>query len=88
MEDRLISRRDLAFVLYELLDVESLNERRRYADHSRETFEAALDTAHRIAAPRCDHLRSTTRPCDARLRRSAATPGALVALGRSTRSAA
>ncbi len=50
MQDRLINRRDLAFVLYELLDVESLNERRRYADHSRETFEAALDIAHRIAA--------------------------------------
>src|SRR5688572_26205265 len=50
MSDRLINRRDLAFVLYELLEVERLAQRPRFADHSRETFDAALDTAHRIAA--------------------------------------
>jgi alkylation response protein AidB-like acyl-CoA dehydrogenase len=37
-------------VLYELLDVENLCWRARYRDHSRETFDAALDTALRIAA--------------------------------------
>jgi alkylation response protein AidB-like acyl-CoA dehydrogenase len=45
----LINRRDLAFVLYELLDTEQLAQRPRFADHSRDTFDAALDTAERIA---------------------------------------
>ena len=47
---KLINRRDLDFVLYELLDIERLTARRRFADHSRETFSAALDTAEQIAA--------------------------------------
>ena len=34
MQDRLINRRDLDFVLYELLDIESLSARARFADHS------------------------------------------------------
>jgi alkylation response protein AidB-like acyl-CoA dehydrogenase len=50
MEGGIINRRDLEFVLYELLDVENLCWRARYRDHSRETFDAALDTALRIAA--------------------------------------
>jgi alkylation response protein AidB-like acyl-CoA dehydrogenase len=45
----IVSRRDLAFLLYEWLDVESLTQRPRYAAHARETFEAALDTAEQIA---------------------------------------
>ena len=49
MTPRLISRRDLAFVLYELLDVEGLCWRERYREHSRETIDAVLDTAERIA---------------------------------------
>ncbi|MBL8489223.1 MAG: acyl-CoA dehydrogenase, partial [Rhodocyclaceae bacterium] len=49
MTSKLINRRDLDFVLYELLDVDRLCTRPRYADHSRETFTAALDTAQRIA---------------------------------------
>ena len=49
MHSRLLSRRDLEFVLYELLDVEALASRPRFAEHSRETFDAALDTAARIA---------------------------------------
>jgi alkylation response protein AidB-like acyl-CoA dehydrogenase len=48
----ILRRRDLAFLLYEWLDVESLTQRPRYAAHSRETFEAALDTAERIATER------------------------------------
>jgi alkylation response protein AidB-like acyl-CoA dehydrogenase len=47
---KLINRRDLEFMLYELLDVESLTRRARFADHSRETFEAAIDLGLRIAA--------------------------------------
>jgi alkylation response protein AidB-like acyl-CoA dehydrogenase len=45
----LMSRRDLDFLLYEWLDVERLTARPRYADHSRETFDAALDLATTIA---------------------------------------
>ncbi len=41
----IINRRDLEFALFELLDAESLTARPRFADHSRETFLAALDTA-------------------------------------------
>ncbi|NJD32714.1 MAG: acyl-CoA dehydrogenase [Gammaproteobacteria bacterium] len=49
MTSKLISRRDVEFLLYEWLDVAALCNRRRYADHSRETFDSALDTAERIA---------------------------------------
>ena len=46
---KLLNRRDLDFILYELLDVESLTRRPRFAEHSRETFDAALGTAAKIA---------------------------------------
>ena len=49
MTSRLLSRRDVEFLLYEWLDVTALCSRPRYADHSRETFDGALDTAERIA---------------------------------------
>ncbi|WP_354681447.1 acyl-CoA dehydrogenase [Cupriavidus plantarum] len=45
----ILSRRDLNFLLYEWLDVAALARVPRYADHSRETFDAALDTCERIA---------------------------------------
>ncbi len=45
----LIARRDIDFLLYEWLDVETLTQRPRYAEHSRETFAAALDTYTSIA---------------------------------------
>jgi alkylation response protein AidB-like acyl-CoA dehydrogenase len=46
---KLLSRRDLAFLLYEWLNVDRLCDRPRYADHARETFDAALETSERIA---------------------------------------
>ncbi len=49
MQSKLLSRRDLDFILYELLDVGSLTKRPRFAEHSRETFDAAIDTAAKIA---------------------------------------
>ena len=49
MADTLINPRDLAFLLYEVLDAEALCGRPRFADHSRETFDAVLDTARGIA---------------------------------------
>jgi alkylation response protein AidB-like acyl-CoA dehydrogenase len=36
-------------LLYEWLDVSSLQQRERFSDHSRETFDAVLDTCERIA---------------------------------------
>lgn len=37
------------FLLYQWLDAEKLQTRERFADHSRETFDAVLDTSERIA---------------------------------------
>jgi alkylation response protein AidB-like acyl-CoA dehydrogenase len=45
----LLSRRDLEFLLYEWLDVEALTTRPRFAEHSRETFNAALALSARVA---------------------------------------
>jgi butyryl-CoA dehydrogenase len=45
----ILCARDLQFMLYELFDAESLIKRPRYADHSVETFNAAIDTAQSIA---------------------------------------
>ena len=44
-----LSRRDLDFLLYEWLDVESLTQRERFAEHSRETFDAVLDLSEDLA---------------------------------------
>ena len=49
MGSRIVSRRDLEFQLFEVLDLESLRKRPRFAQHSRETMLAALDTALSIA---------------------------------------
>jgi Acyl-CoA dehydrogenase N terminal len=45
-----LSRRDLNFLLYEWLNAESLLMRERFNEHSRETFDAAIDTAEKIAS--------------------------------------
>jgi butyryl-CoA dehydrogenase len=45
----LLNDRDLAFLLYEFLNTEALLDRPRYADHSREIFDATIDTARQIA---------------------------------------
>ncbi|MDO9149066.1 MAG: acyl-CoA dehydrogenase [Hydrogenophaga sp.] len=42
-------RPTLDFLLHDWLGAESLNQRERFADHSRETFDAVLDTCERIA---------------------------------------
>ncbi|WP_165675166.1 acyl-CoA dehydrogenase [Metapseudomonas otitidis] len=49
MSETLLSSRNLAFELYEVLDAEALTQRLRFADHNRETFDAALATARGIA---------------------------------------
>lgn len=49
MTETLLSSRNLAFELYEVLDAEALTQRPRFADHNRETFDAAISTARGIA---------------------------------------
>ena len=55
MDSRLIRRRDLDFLLFDLLDLGSLLARSRFAEHSVETFAAVLDTdAWKVAASEGD----------------------------------
>ncbi len=49
MSSPLIDRRHLDFTLYELLGADRLTSYTRFADHSRETFDAAIELAHQIA---------------------------------------
>jgi alkylation response protein AidB-like acyl-CoA dehydrogenase len=62
MPSLLLSRRDLDFLLYEWLDVTRLTGRKRFAEHSRETFDAVLDLGERIAA---DHFATHNKLGDA-----------------------
>ena len=50
MTQKIINTNDLAFLLYELLDVERFTEFSRYADHSRDTFDAAIELALKVGA--------------------------------------
>ncbi|MBW0092723.1 acyl-CoA dehydrogenase [Pseudonocardia sp. KRD-184] len=49
MRSLLLSRRDLDFLLHEWLDVGALTARERFAEHSRETFDAVLDLSEQVA---------------------------------------
>ena len=42
-------RSTLDFLMYDWLKADALNQRQRFADHSRETFDAVFDTCERIA---------------------------------------
>ncbi len=46
---KILSRRDIDFLLYEWLDAEELNSRSLFADHNRETFDAVLDLSELVA---------------------------------------
>ncbi|MFC4941968.1 acyl-CoA dehydrogenase [Pseudonocardia sp. GCM10023141] len=61
MRSLLLSRRDLDFLLHDWLEVESLTKRSRYAEHSRETFDAVLELAEQIAT---DHFAPHNRAAD------------------------
>ncbi|RBW51819.1 acyl-CoA dehydrogenase [Marinobacter sp. F3R11] len=50
MQQKIINPQDLAFQLFEFCDVEQCLGFERYADHSRETLQAALDLALKVAA--------------------------------------
>mgnify|MGYP000863820121 CR=1 FL=1 len=43
------TRDTLNFLLYDWIKADALSARERFADHSRETFDAVLDTCERIA---------------------------------------
>ena len=45
----LVSRRDLDFLLYDWLRVDELTKRERFAEHSRDTFDAVLDLCEQLA---------------------------------------
>ncbi|MFE1397320.1 acyl-CoA dehydrogenase [Nocardiopsis dassonvillei] len=62
MASTLLSTRDLHFLLYEWLDTEALTRRPHYADHSRETLDAALELAERVAT---DHFAPHNKTNDA-----------------------
>jgi butyryl-CoA dehydrogenase len=49
MSSSILSARDLEFLLFEWLQVTELTRRERFADHSRETFEAVLDVSEQLA---------------------------------------
>ncbi|MBI2424347.1 MAG: acyl-CoA dehydrogenase [Candidatus Hydrogenedentes bacterium] len=49
MSDRLADMRHIRFLLYEIFDVESLTQYEHFADHSKETFEMALETGYKLA---------------------------------------
>ncbi|MFD2231859.1 acyl-CoA dehydrogenase [Alkalimarinus sediminis] len=49
MSHKLLNSRDVEFQLYEVLNSAALTQRPRFAEHSKETFNAAIDTAKQIA---------------------------------------
>ena len=55
------TRQTLDFLLYDWLKVDQLAERERFADHSRATFDAVLDTCERVAR---DKFAPFNRLCD------------------------
>ncbi|MGD9943551.1 MAG: acyl-CoA dehydrogenase family protein, partial [Burkholderiaceae bacterium] len=62
LASKLLSRRDAEFILYEWLGTLALTQRDRFSDHSRETFDAAMDTAERVAV---DHFYPINQTLDA-----------------------
>ncbi|MBC54350.1 MAG: acyl-CoA dehydrogenase [Gammaproteobacteria bacterium] len=62
MSSLILSRRDIDFMLYEWLNAESLVTLPRYADHSRETFDAVLDLSAQMAT---EHFASHNKKNDA-----------------------
>ncbi|SFT60379.1 butyryl-CoA dehydrogenase [Geodermatophilus amargosae] len=57
----ILSPRDLDFLLHEWLEVETLTKRPRYAEHSRETFDAVMELAQQIAT---EHFAPHNRTAD------------------------
>jgi alkylation response protein AidB-like acyl-CoA dehydrogenase len=53
MSDTLVNLRDIRFVLYEMLGVETLTEYEYFRDHSKETFDTVMDAAYKLAREVC-----------------------------------
>ena len=49
MSDTLVDRRDLEFILFEMLEAERLTDHEYFGDHSAETFNMALETAYQLS---------------------------------------
>jgi butyryl-CoA dehydrogenase len=49
MNNELVKRKELAFQLYELLDTQALCKRNRFSEHNKETFNAVMEIADKIA---------------------------------------
>ncbi len=49
MNQDLIEAKEIEFQLYEVLDTESLLNRERFSEHNKDTFDAILETANKIA---------------------------------------
>ncbi len=49
MSQSILNRREVSFQLFEVLETERLIERAKFNEHSRETFQATLDTAEKMA---------------------------------------
>lgn len=49
MQSVLLSKRDLEFLLYDWLRIDELTKRDRFAEHSRETFDAVLELCEQLA---------------------------------------
>jgi len=47
--DTLLNDFELPFQLYDVLGTETLTEHSKFSEHSRETFDAVLETANKIA---------------------------------------
>lgn len=58
-----MNRRDIDFMLYELLECETLTKLPRYEEHSKDTFDAILDVAGEIAR---EHFYPHAAACDSR----------------------
>ncbi|GAA4406047.1 acyl-CoA dehydrogenase [Quisquiliibacterium transsilvanicum] len=61
MQSRILSRRDIDFLIHEWLDVGALTQRPHYAEHTRETLDAAIETCAKIAS---DHFAPINRLLD------------------------
>jgi len=59
---RIMSRRDLEFLLHEWLQVTSLTARERFAEHSKQTFDAVLELGEVIAT---EHFATHNKKADA-----------------------
>lgn len=84
----ILARRDVQFLLYEWLGVAKLTERPRFAEHSRDTFDAVLELAERIATNDFQPHNRSADQCEPRIvdGRVVLVPEVGVALDRLTQS--